>query len=34
MLGGKRVDREGAYMEAIILTYIKPENPAFYEEFF
>jgi succinate-semialdehyde dehydrogenase/glutarate-semialdehyde dehydrogenase len=33
-LGGKRVDREGAYMEATILTDIKPENPLFYEEFF
>ena len=34
LLGGKRVDREGAYMEATILTDVKPENPVFYEEFF
>lgn len=33
-LGGKRVDREGAYMEATILTNITPDNPVFYEEFF
>jgi succinate-semialdehyde dehydrogenase/glutarate-semialdehyde dehydrogenase len=34
LLGGKRVEREGAYMEVTILTDIKPENPVFYEEFF
>lgn len=34
LLGGKRVDRDGAYMEATILTNIKPDNPVFYEEFF
>lgn len=34
LLGGKRVDREGAYMEATILTDISPKNPVFYEEFF
>ena len=34
LLGGKRVDREGAYMEATILKDVKPENPVFYEEFF
>jgi succinate-semialdehyde dehydrogenase/glutarate-semialdehyde dehydrogenase len=34
LLGGKRVDREGAYMQATILTNILPTNPAFYEEFF
>lgn len=34
LLGGKRADRAGAYMEATILTDIKPSNPAFYEEFF
>jgi len=34
LLGGKRVDQEGAYMEATILTNILPDNPAFYEEFF
>ena len=34
LLGGKRVDREGAYMEATILTDVLPANPVFYEEFF
>lgn len=34
LLGGKRVNREGAYMEATILTDILPNNPVFYEEFF
>jgi succinate-semialdehyde dehydrogenase / glutarate-semialdehyde dehydrogenase len=34
LLGGKRVDREGACMQATILTDVKPENPVFYEEFF
>ncbi|HUM53632.1 MAG TPA: aldehyde dehydrogenase family protein, partial [Chitinophagales bacterium] len=34
LLGGKRVDREGAYMEATILSDILPDNPVFYEEFF
>ena len=34
VLGGKRVDRSGAYMEATILTEILPDNPVFYEEFF
>jgi succinate-semialdehyde dehydrogenase/glutarate-semialdehyde dehydrogenase len=34
LLGGKRVDRPGAYMEATILTDISPENPVYYEEFF
>lgn len=34
LLGGKRVDREGAFMESTILTDITPENPVFYEEFF
>jgi succinate-semialdehyde dehydrogenase / glutarate-semialdehyde dehydrogenase len=34
LLGGKRVDREGAYMEATILTDVLPSNPVFYEEFF
>jgi succinate-semialdehyde dehydrogenase/glutarate-semialdehyde dehydrogenase len=34
ILGGKRVDREGAFMEPTILTNILPENPVFYEEFF
>ncbi len=34
LLGGKRVDKEGAYMQATILTDILPDNPVFYEEFF
>jgi succinate-semialdehyde dehydrogenase/glutarate-semialdehyde dehydrogenase len=33
-LGGKRIVRPGAFMEPTILTDIKPENPAFREEFF
>jgi succinate-semialdehyde dehydrogenase / glutarate-semialdehyde dehydrogenase len=34
LLGGKRVNRDGAFMEATILTHITPDNPVFYEEFF
>jgi succinate-semialdehyde dehydrogenase/glutarate-semialdehyde dehydrogenase len=34
LLGGKRIDRKGAYMEATILTDIKPDVPAYYEELF
>ena len=34
LLGGKRVDGEGAYMEATILTDVLPNNPVYYEEFF
>jgi succinate-semialdehyde dehydrogenase/glutarate-semialdehyde dehydrogenase len=33
-LGGKRVERPGAFMETTILTDIKPDNPAYHEEFF
>jgi succinate-semialdehyde dehydrogenase/glutarate-semialdehyde dehydrogenase len=33
-LGGKRIDRPGAFMQATILTDIEPANPAFREEFF
>jgi len=33
-LGGKRINRAGAFMEPTILTDIKPENPAFRDEFF
>jgi succinate-semialdehyde dehydrogenase/glutarate-semialdehyde dehydrogenase len=33
-MGGKRVDRPGSFMEATILTDIKPGNPAFRDEFF
>ena len=34
LLGGKRVDREGAFMQATILTDMLPDNPVYYEEFF
>lgn len=34
LLGGKRTDRGGAYMDATILTDMLPDNPVFYEEFF
>jgi succinate-semialdehyde dehydrogenase/glutarate-semialdehyde dehydrogenase len=34
LLGGKRIDRAGSYMEPSILTDIKPDNPAFRDEFF
>jgi len=34
VLGGKRIDRPGAFMEPTILTDVKPENPAFRDEFF
>jgi succinate-semialdehyde dehydrogenase/glutarate-semialdehyde dehydrogenase len=33
-LGGKRIDRPGAYMQPTILTDVQPNNPAFREEFF
>jgi succinate-semialdehyde dehydrogenase / glutarate-semialdehyde dehydrogenase len=33
-LGGKRIERPGSYMQPSILTDIKPNNPAFREEFF
>jgi succinate-semialdehyde dehydrogenase/glutarate-semialdehyde dehydrogenase len=34
LIGGKRIDRPGSYMEPSILTDIKPGNPAFRDEFF
>jgi succinate-semialdehyde dehydrogenase / glutarate-semialdehyde dehydrogenase len=34
VMGGKRIDRPGAFMEPTILSDIKPNNPAFREEFF
>jgi succinate-semialdehyde dehydrogenase/glutarate-semialdehyde dehydrogenase len=34
VLGGKRYEREGAFMEPTILTDVKPGNPAFRDEFF
>jgi succinate-semialdehyde dehydrogenase/glutarate-semialdehyde dehydrogenase len=33
-MGGKRVDRTGAYMQPTILTDVTPANPAFRDEFF
>ena len=34
VMGGKRIDRPGSFMEPTILTDIEPENPAFRQEFF
>jgi succinate-semialdehyde dehydrogenase/glutarate-semialdehyde dehydrogenase len=34
VMGGKRIDRPGAFMAPTILTDIKPGNPAFRDEFF
>jgi succinate-semialdehyde dehydrogenase / glutarate-semialdehyde dehydrogenase len=34
VMGGQRIDRPGAFMQPTILTDIKPDNPAFREEFF
>ena len=34
LLGGKRIDRPGYFLEPTILTEIKPSNPAYYQEFF
>lgn len=34
VVGGKRLDRPGYFLEPTILTDIKPENPAYYQEFF
>jgi succinate-semialdehyde dehydrogenase/glutarate-semialdehyde dehydrogenase len=34
LMGGKRVDRPGSFMQTTILTDIKPDNPAFRDEFF
>lgn len=34
VMGGKRMDRPGAFMEPTILTNVKPDNPAYREEFF
>lgn len=34
LLGGKRIDRPGAFMQTTILTNIQPDNPAFRDEFF
>jgi succinate-semialdehyde dehydrogenase / glutarate-semialdehyde dehydrogenase len=34
VIGGKRIARPGSFMQPTILTNIKPDNPAFREEFF
>jgi succinate-semialdehyde dehydrogenase/glutarate-semialdehyde dehydrogenase len=34
LIGGKRIARPGFFMQPTILTNIKPDNPAFREEFF
>jgi succinate-semialdehyde dehydrogenase/glutarate-semialdehyde dehydrogenase len=34
LMGGKRIDRPGSFMEITILTDIAPDNPAFRDEFF
>ncbi len=34
LMGGKRIDRPGWFMETTILTDIAPDNPAYREEFF
>ncbi|OZB28172.1 NAD-dependent succinate-semialdehyde dehydrogenase [Acidiphilium sp. 34-64-41] len=34
VLGGKRIDRPGSFMQPTILTDVKPGNPAFRDEFF
>jgi len=34
IMGGKRIDRPGSFMQPTILTNIKPGNPAFRDEFF
>jgi len=34
LMGGKRIDRPGAFMQPTILIDVKPENPAFRDEFF
>jgi succinate-semialdehyde dehydrogenase/glutarate-semialdehyde dehydrogenase len=34
IMGGKRIDRPGAFMQPTILADITPQNPAFKEEFF
>jgi len=34
VIGGKRIDRPGAFMQPTILADVKPDNPAFRDEFF
>jgi succinate-semialdehyde dehydrogenase/glutarate-semialdehyde dehydrogenase len=33
-MGGKRIDCPGAFMQPTIITNLKPDNPAYHEEFF
>ena len=34
LMGGKRINRPGSFMETTILADVKPDNPAFRQEFF
>ncbi len=34
VMGGKRIDRAGAFMQPTILSHVKPGNPAYRDEFF
>jgi succinate-semialdehyde dehydrogenase/glutarate-semialdehyde dehydrogenase len=34
LLGGRRMERQGYFLEPTILTNIDPKNPAYYQEFF
>lgn len=34
LIGGKRIDRPGSFMQPTILTHVAPDNPAFRGEFF
>ena len=34
LMGGKRIDRPGSFMQPTILTEVQPDNPAFRDEFF
>jgi succinate-semialdehyde dehydrogenase/glutarate-semialdehyde dehydrogenase len=34
LLGGKRIERPGSFMQVTMLTDIKPDNPAYRDEFF
>jgi len=34
VIGGKRINQKGAFMQPTILTDVKPGNPAFRDEFF
>ena len=34
LLGGKKLNRRGFFLEPTILTDVKPDNPAFHQEFF